>query len=79
MVNFDIPLLPGFKNKLFGGDGLFIACLTGPGKIWLQTMTMPNLAHALLPYLGQEAATSSAAIGSGVGGASGGVGGDDST
>jgi uncharacterized protein (AIM24 family) len=53
-VNFDITLIPGLKNALFGGDGLFIAQLTGPGKIWLQTLTMPNLAHALVPYLGKE-------------------------
>jgi hypothetical protein len=37
---------------LFGGDGLFLAQLTGPGKVWLQTLTLPNLAHALSPYLG---------------------------
>jgi uncharacterized protein (TIGR00266 family) len=50
-VTFDITLMKGLKNALFGGDGLFIAKLTGPGKIWLQTLTMPNLAHALIPYL----------------------------
>src|SRR5476649_2328823 len=43
-VNFDITLMPGLKNAIFGGDGLFIARLTGPGKIWLQTLTMPKLA-----------------------------------
>ncbi len=50
-VNFDITLLPGIKNKLFGGDGIFIARLTGPGKVWLQSMSVANLAHALQPYL----------------------------
>lgn len=50
-VNFDITMLPGIRNKLFGGDGFFLARLTGPGRIWLQTMTMPNLAHAIAPYL----------------------------
>jgi uncharacterized protein (TIGR00266 family) len=74
-VNFDITMSPGLKNALFGGDGLFIARLTGPGKIWLQTLTMPNLAHALIPYIGKEAATSPASIGAGIGGASGGLGG----
>jgi uncharacterized protein (TIGR00266 family) len=68
-VNFDITLIPGLKNALFGGDGLFIAQLTGPGKVWLQTLTMPNLAHALTPYLGREggmggATAAGAAIGS---------------
>jgi uncharacterized protein (AIM24 family) len=57
-VNFDITLIPGLKNKLFGGDGLFIANLTGPGQVWLQTLTMPNLAHALEPYLAREGAGS---------------------
>jgi uncharacterized protein (TIGR00266 family) len=57
-VNFDITLIPGLKNALFGGDGLFIAQLTGPGKVWLQTLTMPNLAHALVPYLGKEVGVS---------------------
>ena len=50
-VGFDITVQRGIKNALFGGDGLFIAKLTGPGKVWLQSLTMPNLAHALLPYL----------------------------
>jgi uncharacterized protein (TIGR00266 family) len=62
-VNFDITLIPGLKNKLFGGDGLFIAQLTGPGQVWLQTLTMPNLAHALEPYLAREGTTSSSIVG----------------
>lgn len=53
-VSFEITMLPGIRNKLFGGDGFFLARLTGPGRIWLQTLTMPNLAHALAPYLGGE-------------------------
>ena len=58
-VNFDIVLLRGIKNMFFGGDGLYVARLTGPGKVWLQSMTMPNLAHALAPYLGGETAQAS--------------------
>jgi uncharacterized protein (TIGR00266 family) len=50
-VGFDITMIKGVRNMLFGGDGLFMAQLTGPGRIWLQTLTMPNLAHALIPYL----------------------------
>ena len=53
-VNFDLTMMRGFTNAIFGGDGLFIARLTGPGKVWLQTLTVPNLAHALSPYLGRE-------------------------
>ncbi len=56
-VRFEITTMPGIRNMLFGGDGLFLAQLTGPGKIWLQTLTLPNLAHALSPYLGSEQAT----------------------
>jgi uncharacterized protein (AIM24 family) len=43
--------VPGIKNKLFGGEGLFLATLTGPGRVWLQTLPIANLAHSLLPYL----------------------------
>ncbi|WP_342630037.1 AIM24 family protein [Nguyenibacter vanlangensis] len=50
-VSFDITMLPGIRNKLFGGDGFFLARLTGPGRVWLQTLTMPGLAHTLAPYL----------------------------
>ena len=50
---FDIQMVPGIKNKLFGGEGLFLATLTGPGRVWLQTLPIANLAHSLLPYLPQ--------------------------
>jgi uncharacterized protein (TIGR00266 family) len=50
-VQFNVTTMPGIKNALFGGDGLFLAALTGPGRIWLQSMTMPNLAHAIYEYL----------------------------
>jgi uncharacterized protein (AIM24 family) len=58
-INFDVTLLPGIKNMFFGGDGIFVARLTGPGKVWLQSLTLPNLAHAIGPYLGGEAQSSS--------------------
>ncbi|MCM6773663.1 TIGR00266 family protein [Nocardia sp. CDC159] len=50
-VDFDITLMRGIRNILFGGDGLFLATLTGPGRVWLQSLTISNLAQALLPYL----------------------------
>ncbi|MFI5782145.1 TIGR00266 family protein [Nocardia sp. NPDC051570] len=50
-VSFDITLMRGVRNILFGGDGLFLAALTGPGRVWLQSLTISNLAQALLPYL----------------------------
>ena len=37
-VDFDVQTLPGFKNVIFGGEGLFVTTLTGPGKVWLQGM-----------------------------------------
>jgi uncharacterized protein (AIM24 family) len=64
-VSFDITLMRGITNAIFGGDGLFIARLTGPGRVWLQTLTVPNLAHALSPYLGGDTvrSTESGAVG----------------
>lgn len=61
-VSFDIQMVPGIKNKLFGGDGFFFARLTGPGRVWLQSMTIPALAHALAPYLGKGVADSPADV-----------------
>jgi uncharacterized protein (AIM24 family) len=43
--------MPGIRNALFGGDGLFLAVLTGPGRVWLQSMSLPHLAHAIGSYL----------------------------
>jgi uncharacterized protein (TIGR00266 family) len=62
-LNMDITTISGISNALFGGDGLFLVRLTGPGRVWLQTLTVPNLAHALAPYLGREQATQTAAAG----------------
>ncbi|MEP9356081.1 TIGR00266 family protein [Xanthobacter sp. KR7-65] len=50
-VSFEITTVRGVKNMIFGGDGLFLAHLSGPGKVWLQTLTPSKLAHALRPYL----------------------------
>jgi uncharacterized protein (AIM24 family) len=53
-VSFQITTVPGIKNMIFGGDGIFLASLTGPGRIWLQTLPISKLAHALVPYLPHE-------------------------
>jgi uncharacterized protein (AIM24 family) len=74
-ISFEVNLIPGIKNMIFGGDGIFVASLTGPGRVWLQTLTVPNLAHALTPYLAREGGNSSTAVGAGIGGSAGGVGG----
>lgn len=46
----EIQSVPGVKNMLFGGEGLFNTIVTGPGHIWLQTMPISSVAGALLPY-----------------------------
>ena len=53
-VSFQITTVPGNKNMIFGGDGIFLAALTGPGRIWLQTLPIAKLAHAIQRYLPQE-------------------------
>lgn len=50
-VNFDIEMVRGFKNVLFGGEGLFLTTLRGPGRVWLQTMPAINLAKKIAQYL----------------------------
>lgn len=50
-VKMDIRQVPGVKNMLFGGEGLFNTVLTGPGRIWLQTMPICNVAASIRPYI----------------------------
>lgn len=50
-VSFQITTIPGIKNMIFGGDGIFLAALTGPGRIWLQTLPISKLAHELYEYM----------------------------
>lgn len=47
----DIQTVPGVKNMLFGGEGFFNTVITGPGRVWLQTMPISNVAGALRPYI----------------------------
>ncbi len=53
-VHYDISSVGGIKTALFSGEGLFVTTLTGPGKIVIQSMTMGDLAEALIPYLPQS-------------------------
>jgi uncharacterized protein (AIM24 family) len=53
-VSFQITTVPGVKNMIFGGDGLFLAALSGPGRIWLQTLPIARLAHVIDQYLPHE-------------------------
>jgi uncharacterized protein (TIGR00266 family) len=50
-VQYEVTMIKGFKNVLFGGEGLLNTKLTGPGKVWLQTMTMPGFAGRIIPFL----------------------------
>jgi uncharacterized protein (TIGR00266 family) len=59
-IGFDITTISGIKNALFGGDGIFLVQLTGPGRVWLQTMTLPNLAQSLAPYLANASGATAA-------------------
>lgn len=47
-VHYDIGFVGGFKNTIFGGEGLFLATLTGPGKVWLQSLPFSRLAGRVL-------------------------------
>jgi uncharacterized protein (TIGR00266 family) len=50
-VNYDITRVKGLKNIFFSGEGLFLANLKGPGKIWLQSLPLANLAAKLSRYM----------------------------
>ena len=54
-VSYDIQSVPGIKSKIFGGEGLFYAALTGPGKVWIQSLPFSRLAgriYAAAPQTG---------------------------
>jgi uncharacterized protein (TIGR00266 family) len=73
-VQIDIQMMRGFRNVLFGGEGLFLATLEGPGKIWLQSMPIMNLAEEIGRYLpsgdGERGGISmGGALGTGIGAA----------
>ncbi len=47
----EIQKISGFKNFVLGGEGLFNTVVSGPGRVWLQTMPIQNVANSLLPYI----------------------------
>ena len=67
-VQFNITTVPGIKNALFGGDGIFLAALTGPGRVWLQSMSMAHLAHAIAEYLPRTESSGGSVVGNLLGG-----------
>nr|WP_276522228.1 TIGR00266 family protein [Kallotenue papyrolyticum] len=62
-VQFDVEMIRGFRNILFGGEGLFLATLRGPGRVWLQTMPAMNLAKKLANYLPRAGGSNSGSQG----------------
>ena len=50
-VKMEIQQVPGMKNKLLGGEGLFNTLRTGPGRVWLQTMPISSVAASIRPYI----------------------------
>ncbi|MCD6552375.1 MAG: TIGR00266 family protein [Anaerolineae bacterium] len=50
-VQYDVTTVKGVTNILFGGEGLFLATLTGPGRVWLQSLPLSNLAAKLHRYM----------------------------
>ena len=75
-VAVDFQMMRGFRNVLFGGEGLFLATLTGPGKIWMQSMPILNLAEEIARYLPSsgDSGRGGSALGTGLaGGAIGGI------
>ncbi len=50
-VTYDIEMVKGLTNVLFGGEGLFLATIRGPGRIWLQSLPLSNLAGKLAKYM----------------------------
>jgi uncharacterized protein (TIGR00266 family) len=51
-VDYDIQFVGGIKNTIFGGEGLFFATLTGPGKVWIQSLPISRLASRIIQYGG---------------------------
>ncbi len=49
--SLDVQMIKGLTNIVFGGEGLFNTVITGPGKVWLQTMPISSLAASLYQYM----------------------------
>jgi uncharacterized protein (TIGR00266 family) len=65
-VSYEIERVKGIKTMFFGGEGLFLTSLRGPGKIIIQSMTLHNLASALAPFLPTQQGSSGTSGSSGV-------------
>jgi len=54
-VSYEIEMVKGITNMFLGGEGLFLATLNGPGRVWLQTMPLQNMARAISRFIRQQA------------------------
>jgi uncharacterized protein (AIM24 family) len=53
-VDYDITTVRGITNIFFSGEGLFLATLRGPGRVWLQSMPLANMAAKIARYIPQS-------------------------
>ncbi len=67
-IDFSIQRVGGVRNMLFGGEGIFLASLTGPGRAWLQSMPILNLAESIAHYLPQGEGRAESGVTGAVGG-----------
>lgn len=67
-INYDIQMVKGFKNVLFGGEGLFLATLSGEGTVFIQTLPLSRLADRILHGRGVEQGSILGGIGNVIGG-----------
>lgn len=66
-IDYDIQFVGGFKNALFGGEGLFLARLSGPGKVYLQSLPFSRLAGRIFAASGAQVGEQRGAAGLGGG------------
>ncbi len=62
-LNFDIQSAGGLRSMIFGGEGMFLATLSGTGKVWIQSLPISKLIQRLSPYGGNASKESGSVIG----------------
>ena len=62
-LNFDIQSAGGLRSMIFGGEGMFLATLSGTGKVWTQSLPISKLIQRLSPYGGNSGKESGSVIG----------------
>jgi uncharacterized protein (TIGR00266 family) len=78
-ITFDVTTMPGFKNVLFGGEGLFVTTLTGPGTVWLQGMPADRMISEIARRIPSGGIGIGVPIGMGSGSSDGGADSTDET